>query len=219
MLAAIATTAFTTNWIWNKVDALTPVELPSAGAPLPTVSPDTGARARVENGLLYNTLGDTMPVLPMPPWTSGSDPLGYRGVGLWLTVHVRYDGKNTWANTVTFGNYQPRQSYRGTPAGIRKAAITVGSRMIEVFYRGSALPIKGSVTHRDFLVDGHRAHELVARVPVSEPGLHETTSIIAIAVIDRGDGTAAVVTGDFAGSRPQWLSVWRQAVAEVAINR
>jgi len=39
-----------------------------------------------------------------------------------------------------------------------------------------------------------------------------------IAVVDRGDGTAAVSIGDFAGTTPQWLPIWRSRVAQIKIG-
>jgi hypothetical protein len=49
------------------------------------------------------------------------------------------------------------------------------------------------------------------------PGL-ETFSTVMFAVIDRGDGTAAVAIGDIAGSTPSWQNVWRSKVAGIKIN-
>jgi hypothetical protein len=75
-----------------------------------------------------------------------------------------------------------------------------------------------AVTHRQIKVDGHPGHEITARIAVKKPKLKETYSVILIAVIDRGDGTAAVSIGDIAGSTPQWLPVWRTKVSQIKIG-
>jgi class 3 adenylate cyclase len=40
-----------------------------------------------------------------------------------------------------------------------------------------------------------------------------------IALVDRGDGTAAVSIADIAGSTPAWQNVWRYKVSQIKINK
>lgn len=218
VLAALVTTAFTANWIRTKADALTPVDIPAAvSTPLKTVSPEGYLEPKIEGGFMINTLGDKMPVMPKPPWTNYVDQVTFRGVAVWVTVHENYDGKkNTWGNVVGFGMFQPKEPYKD----LRNAAALVGGRMINQLYNDPKLaPIKGSVKHRDLTVDGHKAHEILARVPIKKPKLNETFSTLAILVVDRGDRTLAVSYGDFAGSTPQWVTAWREHVAKIEIAK
>ena len=64
---------------------------------------------------------------------------------------------------------------------------------------------------------GRPGHELSVRVEIKIPKLQETFSTLAVALVDRGDGTAAISVGDFAGSTPQWLPVWRSKVQQITI--
>ena len=50
------------------------------------------------------------------------------------------------------------------------------------------------------------------------PKLKETFSTILIAVIDRGDGTAAVSVGDIAGSTPAWHPDLAHKVSQIKID-
>jgi hypothetical protein len=218
VLVALVTTAFTANWIRTKADALTPVDIPAAvPTPLKTVRPEGYLEPKIEGGFMINTLGDKMPVMPRPPWTNYVDQVTFRGVAVWVTVHENYDGKkNTWGNVVGFGMFQPKEPYKD----LRNAAALVGGRMINQLYNDPKLaPIKGSVKHRDLTVSGHKAHEILARVPIKKPKLNETFSTLAILVVDRGDRTLAVSYGDFAGSTPQWVSAWREHVAKIEIAK
>jgi hypothetical protein len=166
-----------------------------------------------------NTLGDTMPLMPAPPWGQSSDPITYRGLGFWMDVHVKYDGANTWGNAVFFGIFQPEEPYTSTPAGIRKTATLVGGRILNRIYDGKVVPIKSTVKHRPLTVDGHRAHEITARVPIKQAQLAETFSTLGMIVIDRGDGTAAVSATVISGSTTaKWLPIWREHVAQIKIR-
>ena len=197
---------------------LTPVDLPSAGKPLETVDPQGFLEPKVADGKMVNTLGDTMPLMPAPPWGQSSDPITYRGLGFWMDVHVKYDGTNTWGNAVFFGIFQPEEPYASTPAGIRKTATLVGGRILNRIYDGKVVPIKSTVKHRRLTIDGHRAHEITARVPIKKAQLAETFSTLGMIVIDRGDGTAAVSATVISGSTTaKWLPIWREHVAQIKI--
>jgi hypothetical protein len=73
--------------------------------------------------------------------------------------------------------------------------------------------------HKAITVNGHPGHEIVAKVPVKVPKLAETFSTIMIAVVDRGDGTAAVSVADIAGSTPAWQNVWRYKVSQMKLSK
>lgn len=219
LVAAVLVTAWTVHWTWSRADALTPVDLPSAGKPLETVDPQGFLEPKVADGKMVNTLGDTMPLMPAPPWGQSSDPITYRGLGFWMDVHVKYDGTNTWGNAVFFGIFQPEEPYASTPAGIRKTATLVGGRILNRIYDGKVVPIKSTVKHRRLTVDGHRAHEITARVPIKQAQLAETFSTLGMIVIDRGDGTAAVSATVISGSTTaKWLPIWREHVAQIKIR-
>ncbi|HEY3000964.1 MAG TPA: hypothetical protein VGJ44_01330 [Kribbellaceae bacterium] len=230
VLAAVLVTASSTFWIWNRADALTPVDLPSANAtPLETVTPSAKPLpppdGHLRDGVITNGKGDKMPALPAPRWKQEWDQIALGGVAQWMTVHKNYDGKgSTWGDLVGFGIFDPssddKWTYSNKPADLKYASQLVGGRMITRLYKGKAQPIKGTVKHRALVVDGHPAHEVIARVPVREAKLAETYSQLAIVVIDRGDGSAAVAYGDFAGtSAAHWLAVWRQHVLKITIAK
>lgn len=220
VVVALLTTGVTANWIRTRADALTPVALPGPiSTPLPTVTPQGYLKPEISGGFMVNTLGDKLPRPPNPPWFREDtfDPVTYRGVGVWMTVHDNYDGKGgSWGNVIGFGMFQPEQKY----TSLRNAAALVGGRMINQLYKDPKLaPIEGSVKHRELTVDGHKAHEIVARVPVKQAKVKETFSILAILVVDRGDKTLAVTYGDIAGSTPQYLAYWRQNAQKMQIAR
>jgi hypothetical protein len=219
LVAAVLVTTWTVHWTWSRADALTPVDLPSAGKPLETVDPQGFLEPKVADGKMVNTLGDTMPLMPAPPWGQSSDPITYRGLGFWMDVHVKYDGTNTWGNAVFFGIFHPEEPYTSTPAGIRKTATLVGGRILNRIYDAKVVPIKSTVKHRPITVDGHRAHEITARVPIKQAQLAETFSTLGMIVIDRGDGTAAVSATVISGSTTaKWLPIWREHVAQIKIR-
>lgn len=221
VLAAVVSMAFTTIWIRNKADALTPVDLPSAvPTPLQTVCPKGFLDPKIENGLITNTVGDTIPLLPAP-WEEGDDRgVTYRGTGQMMYVHKNYSGTDSWVNMVGFGMFQPKEPFKATPAGIKYAAQLVGGRMVNQLYQGKSLPIKGTVTHRPLTIGGHKAYEITARVPINNPKLPvEKFSVLAILVVDRGNSQASVAWGDFSGTTyTKWLPVWRENVAKIKVN-
>lgn len=215
----------TTVWFVDTTDDLTPVALPTAaGTPLTTVTPSakpTGPpppQGRYTPAFLISFTGDKMPTMPAPQWGQDFARHGsVGGAGQWMTVHPKFDGTTDWGNGVEFGGVSTRAGYTG-PAKLRAAASYHGEQLLARSYDG-AKTVPFAIKHRTLTVGGHQAHEITAKVPVKQPKLTETHSIIAITVIDRGDGSAVVAIGDFAGSTPQWLSTWRQQVAKIQITR
>lgn len=225
VVAALAATGLSVGWIWSKADAVSPVSLPSAGKPLETVRPSVQPsetptpRGRVIGTDLVAANKDKMPIMSSA-WTNDFDRVELAGgTGIWLTVHKNYDGKkNNWGNYVGFGQLPADIPYKNTPAGLKAAAVQVGGRTIVNLYDKNATLLPPKPTHRVITVNGHPGHEIVARVAVKQPKLAETFSTVMIAVIDRGDGTAAVSIADIAGSTPAWQNVWRYKVSQITIN-
>ena len=223
VVAALTATALSVGWIWTKADAVMPVDLPSGNPGLRTVSPSVKPsetpppRGEVIGSQLVAANKDTMPIMGSA-WTNTGERSGqYGGAAIWLTVHKDYNGGADWGNFVSFGQLTPTFKVTSTPAGLRAAATQAGSRAIIGLYDKNA-KISGT-THKAITVDGHKGHEITTRVAVSAPKLKETYSTVLIAVIDRGDGTAAVSIGDIAGSTPTWIQVWRTKVSQIKINR
>ncbi|WP_238161461.1 hypothetical protein [Kribbella antibiotica] len=161
---------------------------------------------------------DTMPIMGSAWSTSGDNRAGlYGGAAIWFTVHKDYNASSDWGNLVSFGQLTPKFKLTSTPAGLKAAATQAGSRAIIGLY-GEGAKIS-AVTHKAITVDGHAGHEITTRVAVSAPKLTETYSTVLIAVVDRGDGTAAVSIGDIAGSTPTWIQTWRTKVSQIKINR
>jgi hypothetical protein len=217
------TAVLSVNWIWTKADAVTPVAVPSAKqTPLKTVNPSTSPSptpppvGKVVGSNLVAFNNDTMPLMSSQ-WGDNFERSGLLGgAAIWLTVHDKYDGKSSWGNYVGFGQLPKTIQYTNSPAGLKSAAQMVGGMALNRLYDPNTKPY--AVTHRPITVGGHPGHEITARIPVKVPKLKETYSVIMIAVIDRGDGTAAASVGDFAGSTPQWLPIWRSRVAQIKIN-
>lgn len=160
---------------------------------------------------------DTMPIMGSA-WSTSGDRSGLFGsAAVMFTVHEDYNGVADWVNVVSFGQLTPTVKVTSTPAGLKAAATQAGSRAIIGLY-GEGAKISAT-THKVITVDGHQGHEITTRVAVSAPKLPETFSTVLIAVIDRGDGTAAVSIGDIAGSTPTWIPVWRTKVSQIKINR
>jgi hypothetical protein len=221
VVAALATTGLSVGWIWTKADAVTPVTMPTGNQkPMKTVSP-TVAPSEVPGKLVGTQIvagnKDTMPIMGSA-WSETGERTGlWSGAAIWLTVHQNYDGKkgHDWGNYVAFGQVPPEIPYKGK-AALRETAAKVGEQTVYQLYSKTAKV--SNVTHKNITVDGHPGHEITARVAVTEaPGL-ETYSTVMFAVIDRGDGTAAVAIGDIAGSTPSWQNVWRSKVAGIKIN-
>jgi hypothetical protein len=225
VVAAIAVTGLSVGWLVKRADATQPVALPTAGKPIETVKPSpTPTETELPNGKVIGTQlvagnKDTMPIMSSA-WANYVDQVELAGgAAIWLTVHPNYDGKkSSWGNFVTFGQLPPDIPVTATPAGLRKAGSQIGARAVATLYDKDAVILPGT-THKDFTVDGHAAHETVARVKVEVPSLKETFSTVMIVVIDRGDGTAAVSIADLAGSTPDWQKVWRYKVSQIKINR
>ncbi|WP_237745084.1 hypothetical protein [Kribbella catacumbae] len=226
VVGALVATGLSVSWIWDKADAVTPVSLPSANStPFTTISPSARpttppppeGKVLGSNIVAFNT--DTMPVLSSE-WTDNGENTGLLGgAATWLTVHEKYDGKKAnWGNYVAFGGLHPKIKFVNTPAGLKQATRQAASVAIVRLYDEDVKFI-GKATHTPITVDGHAGHELSIKVVVSEPKLKETFSTVTVAVIDRGDGTADVAIGDFAGSTPQWIPIWRAKVQEIQINR
>ncbi|TDU87054.1 hypothetical protein EV138_0571 [Kribbella voronezhensis] len=223
VVVALLTALWSVNWIWSKADAVTPVAVPSAKqTPLKTVNPSASPSptpppvGKVVGSNIVAFNNDTMPLMSSQ-WSDNFDRSGMLGgAATWLTVHAKYDGKGTWGNFVSFGQLPKDVPYSNTPAGLKAAAQSAGGMALTRLYDANTKPY--AVTHRPITVAGHPGHEITARIPVKVPKLKETYSVILIAVIDRGDGTAAVSIGDIAGSTPQWLPVWRSRVAQIKIN-
>lgn len=226
LLAAVIATVTCVSWVWNKADALSPVALPSAnGTPLPTVNPSARPsstpppQGRVIGSAMVAANNDRMPVLSSA-WSDNEENSGlYGGAATWLTVHKNYDGKNaTWGNYVAFGGLARTVPYANTPAGRKEAAVQAGAAALDKLY-GKNVKLIGKASQRVISVRGRPGHEITVRVQVRIPQLKETFSTFAVAVVDRGDGTADASIGDFAGSTPQWLSVWRTRVQQITIQR
>ena len=226
MIAALATTGLSVGWIWTKADAVTPVALPSGNqAPIETESPSAKPSAtptpvgKVLGTEMVAGNNDSMPIMSSA-WTNYDDRTGlWGGAAIWYTVHKNYDGKGgSWGNYVGFGQLPLDIPYKNTAAGLKEAAVQVGSRAIINLYDKNAKLMPGT-THKVITVDGHPGHEIVARVVVSVPKLPETFSTVMIAVVDRGDGTAAVSIADIAGSTPAWQNVWRFKVGQMQIKK
>ncbi len=227
-MAAVIATVFTITWMWDKTEALSPVDLPAANStPLETISPSAKPtrtplpEGKYVDGYMVAWNNDRMLGMPQPTWAAGYDPRPglYGSISMQMIVHEKYDGTNSWGNVVTFGRIGNGIPYASTPAGLKLASQHVASRLVGNLYDASTVPIPGSVKHRPLTIGGHRAHELIARIPVSRPKLKETNSVIAVLVIDRGDGTAMASTGVFAGTTTGWFLYWRNQVQKIQINR
>ncbi|WP_327633831.1 hypothetical protein OHB24_28010 [Kribbella sp. NBC_00482] len=162
---------------------------------------------------------DSMPIMSSA-WGNTYERTGlWGGAAIWLTVHSNYVKGKSWGNYVAFGQLPPEIAYTNTPAGLRQAAAQVGGRTLVNLYDKDTQVIKGSVIHKPITINGHPGHEIVAKVPVKVPKLPETFSTIMIAVVDRGDGTAAVSVADLAGSTPDWQNVWRYKVTQMKLSK
>jgi hypothetical protein len=160
---------------------------------------------------------DTMPLLSSA-WSDNTENTGlYGGAAIWLTVHKNYNGTSTWGDYVAFGRLAPTIPYKNTPAGRREATVQAAAIAVGNLY-SKDVKIIGKATHRTISVQGHPGHELTAKIEVKKPKLPETFSLVAVALVDRGDGTAMVSVGDFAGSTLQWLPVWRARVQAITIH-
>ena len=226
VVAALATTGLSVGWIWTKADAVTPVALPSGNqAPIATESPSVKPSetptpfGKVVGTEIVASNNDSMPIMSSA-WTNSDERTGlWGGAAIWYTVHNNYNGEgDTWGNYVAFGQLPPDIPYKNTAAGLKEAAVQVGSRAIINLYNKNAKLMTGT-THKAITVNGHPGHEIVARVVVSVPKLPETFSTVMIAVVDRGDGTAAVSVADIAGSTPAWQKVWRYKVTQIQLNK
>lgn len=226
VVGALVVTGLSANWIWDKADAVTPVSLPSANStPLATVSPSARpttppppeGKVLGSNIVAFNN--DTMPLMGSDWKDYGENTGMLGGAATWLTVHDKYDGKKaTWGNYVAFGGLNPKIKLVSTPAGLKQATIQAASLAIVRLYNKDVKFI-GKATHTPITVDGQAGHELTIKVAVSQPKLKETFSTVMVTVIDRGDGTGDVAVGDFAGSTPQWIPIWRAKVQEIKFNR
>jgi len=214
------------GWIWTKADAVSPVALPSAGqTPIETQDPSAKPSetptpvGKVLGTQIVAANNDTMPIMSSA-WGNTDERSGLWGGGaIWLTIHKNYDGKGaTWGNYAAFGQLPPDIPYKNTAAGLKEAAVQIGSRAITGLYDKNAKLMPGT-THKAITVDGRPGHEIVAKVVVSVPKLKETYSTVMIAVVDRGDGTADVSVADIAGSTPAWQNVWRFKVGQIKVNK
>ena len=226
LLVAVVTTVTCVSWIWDKAEATSPVDLPAAnGTPLKTVrpavkpSPTPPPVGRVVGSTFVASNNDTMPVLSSA-WSDNRENSGLSGgAAIWLTVHRNYDGGTaSWGNYVAFGGLNKTVPYTNTPAGRKEAAVQTASIAVTKLY-GDDVKLLGKAAHRPITVQGRPGHEVTARIVVKVPKLKETFSTIAVAVVDRGDGTADASVGDFAGSTPQWLRVWRSKVQQITVRR
>jgi hypothetical protein len=225
VVAALTTTGLSVNWMWGRAHAMTPVALPTAGKPLETVSPSVKPSetpppiGKVIGTEMVAVNTDTMPIMSSA-WGNTDERTGLLGgAAIWFTVHENYNGKGaSWGNYTAFGQLPLDIAYQNSAAGRKEAAVQIGARAITSLYGQNANVLKGT-THKVISVDGHPGHEIVAKVGVKEPLLNETFSIVMIAVIDRGDGTADVSIADLAGSVPDWQRVWREKVGKIKINR
>jgi hypothetical protein len=226
VVAALAATGLSVGWVWNRADAIQPVALPTAaGKPIETVSPSVKPSetptpfGKVLGTEMVAANNDTMPVMSSA-WGNNYERTGlWGGAAVWLTVHSNYDKGKTWGNYVAFGQLPPEIPFKNTPAGMKEAAIQIGTRALINLYDKDVQVIKGSSVHKPITVNGHPGHELTARVAVKVPKLPETFSTIMIAVVDRGDGTADVSIADLAGSTPAWQNVWRYKVSQIKVNK
>ena len=226
LVVAVITTVWCVSWVWNKADATTPVALPSAnGTPLKTINPSVKPSAtppptgKVVGSSIIASNNDTMPILS----SAWSDNYGetsglYGGASIWLTVHKNYDGNSSWGDYVAFGGLNKTIPFTNTPAGLREATAQAGAIAVVQLYDKNVKFI-GKPTHRTISVKGHPGHEVTVKVVVNKPKLKETYSTVAVAVIDRGDGTGMVAVGDFAGSTQQWLPIWRAKVQQITFAR
>ncbi|HEU4948631.1 MAG TPA: hypothetical protein VFT31_15890 [Kribbella sp.] len=221
-VVAVITTVTCVSWIWNKAEAIRPVDLPSANAtPIKTVNPSVKPTAapppvgHVVGSNLVASNNDTMPLLSSA-WSDNDENSGlHGGAATWLTVHKNYDGKTaSWGNYVAFGGVNKTIPYSNTPAGLKETAVQTAGMALANLY-GKDVKLLGKAVHRPVTVQGRRGHELVVRVEVKVPKLKESFSTVAVTVIDRGDGTADASVGDFAGSTPQWLAIWRAKVQQI----
>jgi hypothetical protein len=225
LVVAVITTVSCVSWVWNKADAITPVDLPSAnGTPLKTVSPFVQPSAtppptgKVVGSNMVASNNDTMPVLSSA-WSDNYENSGlYGGASTWLTVHKNYDGNNSWGDYVAFGGLNKTIPFKNTPAGLKEATGQAASIAIVRLYDKN-VKFASLATHRAISVHGHPGHEITIKVAVSKPKLKESYSTVAVAVIDRGDGTGMVAVGDFAGSTQQWLPIWRAKVQQITFAR
>lgn len=226
VVAALAATGLSVGWVWDKAQAMTPVPLPTVGKPMETVSPSVKpSETPTPNGKVLGTEilaanNDSMPIMSSA-WSNTYERTGLvGGAAVWLTVHNNYNGKgSSWGNYSAFGQLPPDITYQSTAAGLKQAAIQIGGRALTNLYDKDVQVIKGSATHKPITVNGHPGHELTAKVVVKVPKLAETYSMIMIAVLDRGDGTADVAIADLAGSTPAWQNVWRYKVSQIKINK
>ena len=223
VVAALVVTGVSVNWVWDKADAVSPVSLPAANPnPMETVTPSVKPttppppEGKVVGSDIVAFNNDKMPLMGSAWSTNGENTDLYGGAATWLTVHENYSGVKDWGNYVSFGGLNKAITFTNTPAGLKDAASRQGSAAITRLYDDKVKPY--AVTHKAITVDGHRGHEITARIPVKYPKLKETYSTILIAVIDRGDGTADVAIGDIAGSTPQWIPIWRQKVQQIQIG-
>ena len=135
---------------------------------------------------------DKMPLMSSA-WTDNGENGGlYGGAATWLTVHEKYDGKNaTWGNYVAFGGLNKKIPVRehARPAGRTRPSRPAQSRDQQALRpeRQAASARRRTGRSRWTATAGH---ELTVKVEVKVPKLKETYSTIAVAVIDRGDGTA-----------------------------
>ncbi|MFG1907941.1 hypothetical protein [Kribbella sp. NPDC048928] len=225
VVAALAATGLSVGWIVDKAEATSPVALPTGGTPLETVSPSVKPSetptpfGKVLGTQIVASNNDTMPIMSSA-WTNTEERTGlWGGAAVWLTVHSNYNGKkDSWGNYTAFGQLPPDIPYKNSAAGLKDAAVKIGGRAISNLYGQNPQIMKGT-THKVITVDGHQGHEIVAKVAVKVPQLPETFSTVMIAVIDRGDGTAAVSIADIAGSTPDYQKVWRYKVTQIKINK
>jgi hypothetical protein len=224
VVAALAATGLSAGWIWNKADAVTPVALPSEGKSIETVSPSVKPSStptpvgKVLGTEMVASNNDSMPIMSSA-WGNTYERAGlWGGAAIWLTVHNNYNGKgSSWGNYTSFGQLPPDIPYNNTAAGLKEAAVQVGSRAIVNLYDKDTKVMPGT-THKVINVGGHQGHEIVAKIAVKVPQLPETYSTVMIAVIDRGDGTADVSIADIAGSTPAWQNVWRYKVSQITMK-
>ncbi|TCC33446.1 hypothetical protein E0H50_15830 [Kribbella sindirgiensis] len=224
VVAALAATGLSAGWILTKAEAVTPVPLPTVGKPMETVNPSAKPTktptpvGKVLGTEMVASNNDSMPIMSSA-WGNTVERTGlWGGAAIWLTVHSNYVKGHSWGNYVAFGQLPPEIPYTNTAAGLRAAAAQVGGRTLVNLYDKDTQVIKGSVVHKAITVNGHPGHEIVAKVPVKVAKLPETFSTIMIAVVDRGDGTAAVSVADLAGSTPAWQNVWRYKVSQMKLK-
>ncbi|WP_238155399.1 hypothetical protein [Kribbella soli] len=210
--------------MWTKAEAVPGVALPTVGKPMETVSPSVKPSetptpfGKVIGTEMVASNNDSMPNMSSA-WSNTSERTGlWGGAAIWLTVHGNYDKGKSWGNYVSFGQLPPEIAYTNTPAGLKAAAVQIGGRALVNLYDKDVQVMKGT-QHKAITVNGHPGHEIVAKVVVKVPKLPETFSTIMIAVVDRGDGTAAVSIADLAGSTPAWQNVWRYKVSQIKLSK